>query len=771
MFQKLKIICLILVTVKSFSQSKYTISGYVKDKKNGEDIIGAIITVSELVGTGTSTNAYGFYSFTIPTGTYELKISTLGFQTYSQKIELDKNITLDIKLEETSTQLEEVIISTEREDKNVRETQMGVQQLDMKEINKIPVLLGEKDILKTMTLLPGIKSAGEGNGGFNVRGGATDQNLILLDEAPVYNASHLFGFFSTFNSDAIKDAQIYKGAMPAQYGGRLSSVMDIKMKEGNNQKFGFNGGIGLISSRLTVEGPLKKDKGSFLLSGRRTYIDQFLKLSPDFKDNTLYFYDINMKMNYKINDKNKVFLSGYFGKDNIGFGKAFGIDWGNATLTARWNHIINARWFSNSSFIFSNFNYSFKFQSGDDEVKITSKIQDLNFKQEFSYFINPKNSIKIGVNVIHHTIKPGELFTNEGSSFRPFKIEDRYSLESALYATHEWKPTEKLSVNYGIRLTSFLAMGSGTFFSYDKDGELTNSKKYKSGEVVQSYFNPEPRISANYALSEHKSIKASYGRTVQNLHVINNAAADSPTDVWLSSSKNIKPGMADQFSVGYFQNFAENKYEFSAETYYKSMQNQLDYRNGTVVNGNEFLEGDILSGIGRAYGIELLLKKKKGRFTGWVGYTLSKSERKIEGINNNNWYSTRQDRTHDISIVAMYDLSKKWSISASWVYNTGNAVTLPTGKYGIDGRTQLVYSERNGYRMPDFHRLDLGATYTGKQFKRFQSSWNFSIYNAYARENPYMIEFKEDPNDASKTQAIQTSLFRIIPSVTYNFKF
>ncbi|TAG56954.1 MAG: TonB-dependent receptor [Cytophagales bacterium] len=771
MFQKLKIVCLLLVTIKSFSQSKYTISGYVKDKKNGEDIIGAIITVSELAGTGTSTNAYGFYSFTIPTGTYELKISTLGFQTYSQKIELDKNITLDIKLEETSTQLEEVIISTEREDKNVRETQMGVQQLEMKEINKIPVLLGEKDILKTMTLLPGIKSAGEGNSGFNVRGGATDQNLILLDEAPVYNASHLLGLFSTFNSDAIKDAQIYKGAMPAQFGGRLSSVMDIKMKEGNNQKFGFNGGIGLISSRLTVEGPLKKDKGSFLLSGRRTYLDQFLKLSPDFKDNTLYFYDINMKMNYKINDKNKVFLSGYFGKDNIGFGKAFGIDWGNATLTARWNHIINARWFSNSSFIFSNFNYSFKFQSGDDEVRITSKIQDLNFKQEFSYFINPKNSIKMGVNVIHHTIKPGELFTNEGSSFRPFKIEDRYSLESAVYTTHEWKPTEKLSVNYGLRLTSFLAMGSGTFFSYDKDGELTNSKKYKSGEVVQSYFNPEPRISANYTLSEHKSIKASYGRTVQNLHVINNAAADQPTDVWLSSSKNIKPGMADQFSVGYFQNFAENKYEFSAETYYKSMQNQLDYRNGTVVNGNEFLEGDILSGIGRAYGIELLMKKKKGRFTGWVGYTLSKSERKIEGINNNNWYSTRQDRTHDISIVAMYDLSKRWSISASWVYNTGNAVTLPTGKYGIDGRTQLVYSERNGYRMPDFHRLDLGATYTGKQFKRFQSSWNFSIYNAYARENPYMIEFKEDPNDASKTQAIQTSLFRIIPSVTYNFKF
>lgn len=771
MFQKLKIICFLLVTIKSFSQSKYTISGYVKDKKNGEDIIGAIITVSELAGTGTSTNAYGFYSFTIPAGTYELKIASLGFQTFPQKIELDKNITLDVKLEETSTQLEEVIISTEREDKNVRETQMGVQQLDMKEINKIPVLLGEKDIIKTMTLLPGIKSAGEGNSGFNVRGGATDQNLILLDEAPVYNASHLLGLFSTFNSDAIKDAQIYKGAMPAQFGGRLSSVMDIKMKEGNNQKFGFNGGIGLISSRLTVEGPLKKDKGSFLLSGRRTYLDQFLKLSPDFKDNTLYFYDINMKMNYKINDKNKVFLSGYFGKDNIGFGKAFGIDWGNATLTARWNHIINARWFSNSSFIFSNFNYSFKFQSGDDEVRITSKIQDLNFKQEFSYFINPKNSIKMGVNVIHHTIKPGELFTNEGSSFKPFKIEDRYSLESALYATHEWKPTEKLSVNYGLRLTSFLAMGSGTFFSYDKDGELTNSKKYKSGEVVQSYFNPEPRISANYALSEHKSIKASYGRTIQNLHVINNAAADQPTDVWLSSSKNIKPGMADQFSVGYFQNFAENKYEFSAETYYKSMQNQLDYRNGTVVNGNEFLEGDILSGIGRAYGIELLMKKKKGRFTGWLGYTLSKSERKIEGINNNNWYSTRQDRTHDISIVAMYDLSKRWSISASWVYNTGNAVTLPTGKYGIDGRTQLVYSERNGYRMPDFHRLDLGATYTGKQFKRFQSSWNFSIYNAYARENPYMIEFKEDPNDASKTQAIQTSLFKIIPSVTYNFKF
>ncbi len=771
MLRKTQIILLVAWGISTFAQPKFTISGNVKDKKNGEDVIGSLITVNELNGVGTATNAYGFYSLTLPKGTYEIKITSLGYQSMTQKINLDSNIVLNIPLSEESKQLEEVVVNAERVDRNVRDAQMGVQQLDMKEINKIPVLMGERDVLKTMQLLPGIKSAGEGTSGFNVRGGGSDQNLILLDEAPVYNASHLFGFFSTFNSDAIKDAQVYKGVMPAQYGGRLSSVMDIKMKEGNNQKFGMNGGIGLIASRLTIECPIVKNKGSFLISGRRTYIDQFLKLSPEFKDNSLYFYDLNMKANYQINAKNKVFLSGYFGKDAIGLGSTFGIDWGNATATLRWNSNLSSKWFSNTSLIYSNFNYQIKIKSGKNDFKIVSKIQDLNFKQEFTHYLNPQNTLKFGVNIIHHTIVPGELSTSEGSGVKPFKIEDRYSLENAAFVSNEWKPTEKLSINYGLRLSAFLVMGSGNFATYDKDGDITSTKKYTSGQVVKNYFNPEPRLSANYMLSANKSVKASFGRSVQNLHVINNSGTDNPTDVWLASSNNIKPGIADQVAVGYFQNFKDNTYEFSVETYYKYMQNQLDYKNGTVVNGNENLEASLLSGVGRAYGIEFLMKKKTGRLTGWVGYTLSRSERKIDEINNGSWYAARQDRTHDISVVAMYELSKRWSISATWVYNTGNAVTFPSGKYRIDDKVQFYYTERNGYRMPSYHRLDLGATYTGKQHKRFQSSWTFSIYNAYARMNPYTINFREDPNDASKTQAVQTSLFGIVPAVTYNFKF
>jgi hypothetical protein len=768
---RLLISFMLFINFNLFAQTKFTISGTLKDKKTGEELIGAVVTVAEFKDLGTVSNAYGFYSLTLPTGTYNLKISTIGYQPFYQVVNLSANISINAQLDVDAQQLQEVIVNSERENRNVRDAQMGVQQLNMKEMNKIPVLLGERDILKTMQLLPGIKSAGEGSSGFNVRGGGSDQNLILLDEAPVYNASHLFGFFSTFNSDAIKDAQIYKGSMPAQYGGRLSSVVDIKMKDGNNQNFGVSGGLGLISSRLNLEGPIVKGKGSFLVTARRTYLDQFLRLSSKYKSNTLYFYDLNLKANYQINDKSKVFLSAYFGQDVIGLANTFGIDWGNATATARWSYIINSKWFSNTSLIYSNFRYQIKIKIGKDDLRIVSKIQDYNFKQEFTHYLNPRNSLKMGVNVIHHTIVPGELFTSAGSSTKPFKIEDRYSLESAVFVSNDWKASDRLSINYGLRFTSFAVLGGGTFFSYDNEGKLSGSQKYENGEIVKNYLNPEPRISANYIISDNKSLKGSYGRSVQNLHVIGNAATDSPTDVWLPSSNNIKPGIADQYSVGYFQNFKDNQYEFSVESYYKGLKNQLDFKNGAVINGNEFLEGDLLTGIGRAYGLEFLLKKKTGRFTGWAGYTLSRTERKIEQINNNNWYAAKQDRTHDISLVAMYDLSKKWSISATWVYNTGNAVTFPSGKYSIDGQIQLLYTERNGYRMPAYHRMDFGATYTRKKNSRFESSWNFSIYNAYARQNAYTIDFIENPDDASKTQAIQTSLFRIIPAVTYNFKF
>ncbi|HPI53056.1 MAG TPA: TonB-dependent receptor [Chitinophagaceae bacterium] len=770
-FYTLMLTLLLATAFTTQAQQKHSISGTIKDKKNGEDLIGATISVTQLKGTGTRSNTYGFYSLTLPQGNYELKVSAIGFTTQYISIELNKDIQQDIQLESVSSNLKEVKVKATRKDQNVTDAQMGMTKLNMTEINKIPVLMGERDVIKTMTLLPGIKSAGEGNTGFNVRGGASDQNLILLDEAPVYNASHLLGFFSTFNSDAIKDVQIYKGGMPAEYGGRLSSVLDIKMKEGNDKNYSVSGGLGLISSRLNIEGPIVKEKGSFIITGRRTYVDQFLKLSNKYKDNKLYFYDVNAKANYRINKNNRIFLSGYFGRDKIGVGNAFGIDWGNATGTARWNHVFNSKWFSNTSLIYSNYDYKISIKSGTTDFDITSRIKDINFKHEFNFFPNPKNSIKIGINSIYHTVVPGQVDSKGTTGINDVKLQDRYAWENAIYASNEWKPSEKLSIIYGLRLTSFSALGKGDFYSYDSSGNVTATKTYGSGEFVKTYVNLEPRISASYLLGTSNSVKAAYARNVQNLHLISNSTTTSPTDLWVTSNNNIKPEISDQVSAGYFQNFDDNKYELGVEAYYKTMQNQIDYKNGANTQANDKIEGELLSGKGRAYGIELLLRKKTGRFTGWAGYTLSRTERKINQINNGNWYAARQDRTHDVSLVGMYDLTKRWTISGTWVYNTGNAVTFPSGKYTIDNQVFFSYTDRNAYRMPAYHRLDIGATYTKKRSDRRESSWSFSVYNAYGRQNAYSIDFEEDPNDASKTRAVQTSLFRWVPSITYNFKF
>lgn len=764
-------IFLVLGALATEAQTKHTISGTIKDKKNGEEIIGATISVVQLKGVGAKSNTYGFYSITLPDGSYELRISSLGFAPQVINVTLDKNIKLDVQLEAANSTLKEVKVSSVKKDRNVKDAQMGLEKLNMTEINKIPVLLGERDIIKTITLLPGIKNSGEGSSGFNVRGGNVDQNLILLDEAPVYNAAHLLGFFSTFNSDAIKDVQIYKGGMPAEFGGRLSSVLDIKMKEGNDKNYNVSGGLGLIASRLNVEGPIVKEKGSFLISGRRTYVDQFLRLSDQYKDNKLFFYDLNAKANYKLNKNNRVFLSGYFGRDKIGVGNAFGIDWGNATATARWNHVFNSKWFSNTSLIYSNYDYKIAIKGGDVDFDITSRIKDVNLKYEINYYPNPKNSIKFGVNSIYHTIVPGQLRSYGTAGINPKKLQDRYSLESAVFVMNEWKPSEKLSVIYGLRISSFAVLGKGDFNTYNEQGAVIKTTNYKAGEVVKNYINPEPRISMSYVLDSNKSVKASYARNVQNLHLISNSTTTSPTDLWTGSSNNIKPEIGDQISLGYFQNLKDNAYEFSVEAYYKSMQNQIDYRNGANTQANENLEGELLSGIGRAYGIEFLVKKKTGRFTGWAGYTLSKTERKINGINFNNWYNARQDRTHDITIVGIYDLTKKWNLSSTWTYQTGNAVTYPVGKYTSNNAVTFLYSERNAERFPAYHRLDFGATYMRKKTDKRESSWTFSVYNAYGRQNAFTIEFREDPKDASKTQALQTALFRWVPSVTYNFKF
>ncbi|OFY70599.1 MAG: collagen-binding protein [Bacteroidetes bacterium RIFCSPLOWO2_12_FULL_37_12] len=753
-----------------FAQTeKFTISGTVKDKKSGETVIGATVRVIELKNVGASTNEYGFYSITIPQGNYTLEISYLGFKKISTAVTVDKNASLNFSLEDNASELNEVVITTEKKDANLTNAQVGVEKLDVKEISKIPVFAGEKDIIKTLQLTPGIKSGGDGNAGFYVRGGGADQNLILLDEAPVYNASHLFGFFSTFNSDAIKDLTVYKGGMPSQYGGRLSSVLDIKMNDGNDQKYHVGGGIGIISSKLNIEGPIVKDRGSFLIAARRTYADMFLKLSNNFKDTKLYFYDLNLKANYRINDKNRIFLSGYFGQDQIGL-SSFGINWGNATATLRWNSIISPKFFSNTSLIYSNYNYKIALSSSTSDIDIKSKIRDFNLKQDFTFLANPKNKIRFGFNSIHHTVTPGQISSSD-ASLNFAQLQERYALENALYVSHEWNATEKLNIIYGLRATSFSLLGDGNFYSYNSSGDVIDTTHYNANQIVKTYFNLEPRFSASYVLGKTNSIKAVYARNVQYLHLLSNSTTSNPTDLWITSSQNVKPEIADQVSLGYFQNFKDNLFEFSTEIYYKGMQNQIDYKNGASTQANDKVEGELLFGKGRAYGIEFFLKKKYGRFNGWVGYTLSRTERHIDGINNGNWYAAKQDRTHDISVVGIYDLNKKWALSASWVFSTGNAVTFPSGKYTVDGKVQYLYTERNGYRMPNYHRLDIGVTWYKRKTEKFESNWNFSIYNAYGRENAYTITFRQSESDPQKTEIVKTSLFRWVPSITYNFKF
>ncbi len=757
----------ITLTISVFSQ-KHTLSGNIIDQSKGEALIGVRVKVKDQ-NLGAISNEYGFYSLTLPTGKYSIVVSYIGYTTQEKEIDLSENLRLDLTLSETVKEMQEVSVSAVKQDANVREALMGVEKLDPKAVAKIPVLLGEKDIIKTMQLLPGVKSAGEGSSGYYVRGGGSDQNLIMLDEAPVYNASHLLGFFSTFNSDAIKDATLYKGNQPANFGGRLSSVLDIKMNEGNAKRYNVSGGLGLISSKLNVEGPIVKDKSSFLITGRRTYVDVFLKASDKYKDNTLYFYDLNAKLNYKLGQKDRLFVSGYFGRDVLGFGKTFGIDWGNATGTIRWNHIINPKLFSNTSVIYSSYDYKIAISGDGVDFTIKSKVLDYNVKQEFQYFANSKNKIKFGFNVIRHSITPGQ-FSGTGISSKTLNPSN--SFENSVFVSNEWEVNEKLSLNYGVRGSGFSILGNGQeMYTFNSAGAITNTQIYAENKLVKTYFNVEPRLSFSYAYAPTASFKGAYSRNAQNIHLVTNATTASPTDTWLGSTINTKPEIADQGSIGWFKNFKDNKYEFNVEGYYKYMQNQIDYRNGANTQANEKLEGELLYGIGQAYGLEFILKKKTGRFNGWISYCLSKSERKIDGINSGDWYRAKQDRTHDLSVVTMYDITPKLTISALFVFYTGNAVTFPSGKYTVDGQTQFLYTNRNGYRMPNYHRLDLGVNWVVKETEKFESSWNFSMYNVYGRENAYSISFRENADNPNITEAVQVSLFRWIPAVTYNFKF
>ncbi|RZK65350.1 MAG: TonB-dependent receptor, partial [Pedobacter sp.] len=697
----LLILFLSFFSLTLFAQNKFTLSGTIRDASSGETLIGATVKITGATSAGTLTNNYGYFALTQPEGTYTVTISYTGFASVIKTINLNKDTKLNEELKDANDLAEVTVSANNRKNENVKSAQMGLERIDMKSLNSIPVLLGEKDVLKTIQLLPGVKSGGEGNTGFYVRGGAADQNLIILDEAVVYNSSHLLGFFSTFNADAIKDVSLYKGGMPAQYGGRLSSVLDVKMDDGNNKEFKFQGGIGLIASRLKAEGPIVKDKGSFMVSFRRTYIDLFLRASPDSSINgsTLNFYDINAKANYKINDRNTIYISGYFGKDNIGVKDLFENNWGNVTTTIRLNHIFNDRLFSNTSLIYNNYNYTVRLLNDVTNFKATSLVRDFNFKEDFQYFSN-KHTLRFGLNATHHRISPIDITTSQESQVNPLTQEKRYGLESAAYVSDEWAVTEKLNLLYGLRLAAFSLLGPGNFGSYDPDGNILSSDKVESGKFYKNYLNLEPRFSLSYLFNEENSVKASYNRNTQNIHILTNATSSSPTDQYVLSSNNIKPEIADQVAVGYFRNFAENSYEFSGEVYYKWMQNQIDYRDAAELLGNSNVESELLYGTGRAYGLELFFKKKFGKLNGWVGYTLSRTERKFAELNNGNYFPSRQDRTHDVSFVGIYNLNKRWTFSSSLIYSTGNAVTYPAGKYNVGGQTVYYYTQRNAGRMP-----------------------------------------------------------------------
>jgi len=781
----------LLFAFPSFAQ-KHTLSGYVKDASNGEELIGAALYFPQLA-TGVTTNLYGFYSISLPAGVYEISCSFVGYNTQTRTVELNESKTFNIELNSNNIQLTEFEVSSEREDHNIKSVEMSVEKLEIKTVKKIPQFMGEVDIIRTLQLLPGVSTVGEGAMGFNVRGGNIDQNLILLDEAPVFNSSHLFGFFSVFNADAVKDFKLYKGGIPAKYGGRLSSVLDVRQIEGNMKEFHGSAGIGLISSRLMVEAPIIKDKASFMIAGRRSYIDLFFPLFKDLEGNRFYFYDLNAKVNYKVGDKDRLFLSGYFGDDVFVFGDAFKARWGNGSGSLRWNHLFNDKLFANTTLIYSRYNYSLGVPTGVQAFEWQSTIQNYNVKADFSYFLNPQNTIEFGVNALFYSFDPGSAKgTSEESIFNEVGVERKRGFEPAIYLSNEQKFGDKFTVQYGIRYSMFVNYGPQTVYQY-KDGipdskeNIVDTLEFGKNEIIKTYSGLsgfEPRLAMNYTLNQRNSFKASYNRTRQYIHLISNTTAATPIDVWAPADTYIKPATVDQVAVGYFRNFYENTYQLSFEGFYKWYYDVLDYRDGAELLINPQLETQLLSGDGRAYGLEFMLKKAKGQFTGWVSYTLSRSERTVPGINNGESFATNWDKTHDISVVLSYDINPKWNFSANFAFMTGRPITYPDSRYEFDGIIVPNYSNRNGARTPSYHRLDFSATYTKpkdksnkvffffKKPKDWQSTWVFSVYNVYARKNPYSVYFRQNADNPMQTEAVQLSIFgTIIPSVTYNFKF
>lgn len=761
---------LLFISFLSFAQQTFKISGRVKSSDGA--IEAATIHIVE-EKRNIMTDSLGYYDVELKAGNYTFLISAVGMNTLRKSVKANKNHTVDFDLEDSANNLDEIVISTTRDDRSLASPQMGAERLTMKAIKNIPLIFGERDVMKAIQLLPGIKSAGEGGAGIYVRGGSADQNLVLMDDVPVYNAAHLLGFFSTFNPDAVEDITVYKTGMPSQYGGRLSSVLDIKMRQGDAEKFSASGGIGLISSKLTLEGPIKKEKSSFLVSARRTYVDALLKLSPDstINQNTMYFYDVNGRADFQLGENDKLTFSGYLGSDKLGIAKTFGLSWGNAIASAQWKHQYSSKLNSSTIASFTRYQNKIEINTGIDNVQIYSQLNDWALKHNFFWQASDKNLVKFGFNSIYHKVTPGEITSEGVSSYNPVNYQERFSLENAVFASSDWQATEKLNIGFGVRLTGFSVLGGGDFLTVDPNGNVTNSTYYKKGEVVKTYLNLEPRLSLSYLLNAQSSVKASYVRNAQNMHMISNSTSSRPSDKWLPSSLMVKPEVSDQFAVGYYRNLFDNAFELNVESYYKTMDNQIDYRDGAETFNSDNIETQLLYGIGRAYGLEVLFKKKKGDFTGWLSYTLSKTERQIDGINGGRWYNARQDRTHEVALVGSYQLNKRWSLSASWIYYTGDAITFPTGKYNMDGQVFFYYTDRNTYRMPSYHRLDLGANLQLKKRKNFSSELSFSLYNAYGRKNAYMINFREAENDPSRTEVVRTTLFQFLPSVSYNFKF
>jgi hypothetical protein len=793
MFLK-KIIILIvgfLFTLSCYSQEKFTLSGTITDIKNNETLIGVNVYITETKSI-TRTNEYGFYSITLPKANYTVLISYIGFQTISEKIELSEDKKMNFSLSESGEVLEEVLITNINPRSAIRSPEMSLNKLSISAIKKMPVVLGEVDVIKSLLLLPGVTNAGEGASGFNVRGGGADQNLILLDEATIFNSSHVFGFFSIFNPDAIKDLKLYKGGIPANFGGRVSSVLDIYQKDGSSKGFHMNGGIGLISSRLLLEGPLVKDKGSFLIGGRSSYGHLFLKLSEEQKNNSVYFYDLNAKLSYKLDPNNNLFLSGYFGRDVFSLNKSFTNVYGNSILNLRWNHLFSDKLFSNLSLIYSDYYYGldldfvgFKWDSG---------IKNYNIKYDFKNYISDKFKLNYGVNAIYYDFNPGTIKPSSSESGINFdQLDKKYAFEPSLYLSATQEVSKRLSLTYGLRYSMFYRLGSSTVNIYENNSPVTfntdlqiyekaipiGTKFYDKNEVIQSYNNLEPRFSASYQLNDAQSIKASYNRMTQYLQLISNTSSPTPLDVWLPSDNFIKPQIADQVALGYFRNFKNDNYSLEVETYYKKVKNRLDYIDGADLIANKAIEQIILNGQLRSYGLEVMLRKNKGKLNGWISYTLSKSEQQTpgrnaeeSGINSGSWYNSNFDKLHNVAVTGSYNLNEKWSFGANFALQTGQPTSFPNGQYEYLGINVPSYGLRNENRLPTYHHLDISATLTPRKNKdrNWKGEWVFSVYNLYNRKNAASINFRQNA-DSGNNEAIKTSIFGIVPAVSYNFKF